>query len=1173
MNEFHPTPDQKRAIRSVDSATVVTAGAGTGKTAVLVGRYLELLDRGARPDQIVAITFTNKAASEMRQRLRAEIRERGAKSRPEKNRWREIGRDLETAVIDTIHGFCAGLLRRYPHLAGLDPEFTLLDEYEQAILIDGLLRETVGDFLGGRWQGERAAAVKEREALMSLLETYSLDTLLAGLRSLYRSKRRTALSWGEILSRTSSCLTEGGGPLASPSFPGAELRREVELLLHDLAGGMAAGTVFARRFEEESLALDDLLRSLESSRLDTGGQAASTIADLVKGNVPRAVRPRVERIRALARSCETAADARLEEAACSAAGCILMEFVRRLGRAKAESGELDFDDLVHRLLALLQHHPTAVEELRSRYLYYLVDEFQDTDEVQWAILQLLAATDRLFLVGDANQSIYRFRGADVGVFRRVRESMKECGAVCVTLGDSFRSSPDLLEVLNQVFRRHWPDCVPLSAHRTPDHRRVSPPVELLLIPCDDGETAGARRDREASLLAGRIHQLVDEEGWSYGDICVLCRATTHIGRLEDVFLSDGVPCHVVGGRGFYDVREVRDLRAALLWLSDLEDDLALAAVLRSPLVGLDDNTITVVAGAKDDSLWNRVCHACDAIAGGLEFHGAGSDSRRSFPVDQITEEQKVALREARLLLSGWREAAADLPLPDLLGRIVNDSGYYSLLVLRPGGERALANLDKLIDVAARLDHRMPLHQFANYLEELAIIAEKEGQAQIEDESGQVVRIMTVHQAKGLEFPVVIIPFSDSVPSPRRSQFILDTRGYLGATIVTPQGEQKRGPLFSALWDEEKAQQWEEEKRIFYVACTRARDYLILSGLGEGKGTSLRPGSGESYFQWFLGHDQWSETEIRLTEVSDKSGESGDSTAPREERCRAGDWGNEVQARVHSPLLGTVLPARQEGPLLLPVTSLVDYMHCPRLYLLRHLLGWPALFDTPAGVSSAPREEENEPGVDPLLFGTIVHEACELLPVTGLVGAVEQALSDSGIVPGSPTGEAVAGRVNAIIARFAESTLYGEISASPDIFREWDFAVPLEGPPRCAALLVGKIDAMFSSPCGHWTVVDYKSDPISPRQLEERRDFYQLQQQLYAYAAEKATGGLVDRALLHFLIPGVTTEVNVERPTLQGVITSAREAADHLRKYVAAQDFPPKETDMCSWCGYRYCCTK
>lgn len=834
------TPQQQQAIQSLARHICVDAGAGSGKTRVLVDRIVHLIATGqTRLEEIVAITFTEKAALEMKERLRKAFRRNAPKDDPEAfSQWRDLERRVDTAHITTIHAFCSRLLRENALYLDLDPDFGLISDAETALMLQASVESVMIDLLE-----------KGDPAMVRLATSHTLTDLQSLCKSLLlrrgvveRIRRRGGMetpeavlaTWNEAVQKEQHRYLKNlhGNPRIPALILGL---RSFEGLCDDPEEGREAW---------RSAMVDDLEKLQEGTPLEEAEQILRGFLKNPYGNGKKKLWPSEEiydavfnlqkKVTAFAQ--EVLLDEKVYKfdevltAESAQLTCDLLQLDEQVNRAydeaKRNASLLDFDDLVLLALKVLRGKDTLRQQTAKRIKFLLLDEFQDTDGQQLELARLLhdeAEGPALFIVGDPKQSIYYFRGAEVEIFHQERDASSEV----IRLDTNFRSLPDVLGFVNDFFKRSNLLCAverykPMGIARTAEGgARVG-----ILLSDQPGDfagnwTVGDYREREAAQIAAQIQRLcapdstatvVDEHTGArrrpdYGDIALLFRAMSNVGLYEEALRKAGIPYMVVAGTGFYERQEVVDVINILKVLADPWDEPALLAYLRGPVVALSDDDIV------------RMCRR-----GTLTEVALGDKTPAGLDYPERLHRARAILASLRAHLAG--------PLPALVDHLLEITGLEAVLLSQFLGLQKVSNLRKLANLAREQAARgkLTLRQFVNYLDEVHSYQVREGEAGMQPDGEGAVTLMTIHKSKGLEFPVVFLP--DMAQAARGGrEHSLQIHRQLGITLrlAGDEGKRQDTPLGALIKRRVKEEEGAESARVLYVALTRARDYLYLCG--------------------------------------------------------------------------------------------------------------------------------------------------------------------------------------------------------------------------------------------------------------------------------------------------------------------------------------------------------
>jgi ATP-dependent helicase/nuclease subunit A len=837
-------PDAEARAFAADPAenVVLEASAGTGKTSVLVTRYVNLLGRGIDPANILAMTFTRKAAAEMRERIIRELRAGAERSAFDRDRWLALRDRVGDIHISTIDAFCLSLLREFPLEADLDPGFALADETEVPRLIDESLDRALAIFVArARLDADLALVLAQlgiartREGLAHLLRRRLvardvLDRFLARGPADLTADRVCAAALASI---DELCAAFDGGLGAFiASGPVQHARFQV------LAGELRARHTYAPR---DHAAVRGLLDRLAAHFLGNDGKPRTStsrlppyvVNDYASAALGRAHRAEVVRLGGQVEQIVFAFKRDLNALLARGVRHMFAIAAAEYRRALNERSVLDYSDVLEKAVDLLRRMDEFSQSrfrLEGRFHHVLVDEFQDTSRKQWELISLLvrawgegqglAASPSIFIVGDRKQSIYRFRDAEVSVLREAGEfvaALRPGGRPRRSIARSFRAVPELLSFVNDVFAEIGggsgrPDDFTYDASDRFPVPDIGDPRGPAL-----GIAAAADADAAAAAVAAEISRILAKDSVRDkqtgvarqvrpGDIGILFRSRASHREFEQALADRGVPTYVYKGLGFFDADEIKDVSALIRYLADPHSELRSAAFLRSRFVGLSDEALARLAPKFSDAIL-----------------------RQPAPehVSTLAEPDRRALDCARACVPGWIQSVDRVPPADLLESILPASAYaYELR--GPRRDQAWENLKKMRGLIRRIQNRgyATLARIADHLDSLT--AGDESNAALE--AIDAVNLMTVHAAKGLEFPIVfLVNLAKGASGPPKPIRAVET-------------DVSIGPFVSDSDEAERAREREETKRLLYVAITRARDRLYLSSVLKDGQFAAGPGS-------------------------------------------------------------------------------------------------------------------------------------------------------------------------------------------------------------------------------------------------------------------------------------------------------------------------------------------
>jgi ATP-dependent helicase/nuclease subunit A len=1092
--------EQQQAAVEATGEVFVSAGAGTGKTAVLVERFVRAVcDRGLDVDSILVITYTRRAAGELRTRIRAALGERGRQ---------DLARELDGAWISTIHGFCLRLLKSYPFAAGLDPRFRELDDAQGAVLRSEAFKQALAEF-----------CAEDEPDRLRLLATYGAD----GLRRMLTGVYETLRSAGRDLDLATEILPELDDRVAE---------------LRDAATGLAGdppATEIQRGNAEQVLALlerdtrPDRLMDLSGFR--ASGERAASYEEARKAVERAALDEAAIRDRVL-----------LQE--------LLTRFAAAYSEAKARESALDFEDLQLHARNLLRDNETIRDRESLRFRSIMVDEFQDTNRLQCDLVDLLRSPEaELFFVGDEFQSIYGFRHADVGVFRARRAKAEQL----LPLTRNYRSRAEVLAAVNELFGAHFGDeFQPLHAGAEFPDPVFGHPVELLVTDKASYKDSGVHwRRGEARSVARRVRELVDTGAASPGEIVLLFAAGTDAEWYEDELRKAGLPTYRATGKGYFGQQQVADLLAYLRLLHNRYDDKALLSVLASPFVGMSNDALALLRRAASKR----------PLFAGLE---------RTLPPGLSSRDERLLLA-FRQRFDRLAAAHTRLSLERLCERIVSEHDYDLAVLAQWDGRRRYANMRKLARLARSYEElRGPdIEGFVRFVAEQQAVGARELEAVAEEEGADVVRLLTIHAAKGLEFKVVIVADAgrDKAP-PSPDEILALSDGRFGFRVADPVTTKRRGAFdYDEVREARRVEEQAEKLRLYYVAMTRAKDRLIVSGsLDREKAADASTPIG-----WVLGR---LDADAELAAATDAPLEIQRNDARlvvRVDRHREQDWAAadvEAEAEILSDEGQLALFASlEEIPAALPAPQLPALVAPPEPPLHRtRRLSFTALstFDQcsykyyairVAGMAERrpDRGGEGDGGLRATEIGDAVHRLLEQVDLSApSMPDVEQVREWYGTV----SDEEVE-RISVFVSSYCESELSARIAQLPRVDKERHFTFLQDG-----VLVHGYLDALYLEGT-RALVLDYKTNIIgesSPEEIVE--EGYRLQRLVYALACFRAGAEEVE-VVYHFLErPSAVVSTTF---TLEQVAELEAELSAGIAR-IHAGDFRPTPSEFaCSSC--------
>lgn len=1116
------TQTQKQAIEAPPHISLtISAGAGSGKTTVLVERILHLVGEGCELEKMLVVTFTRAAAASMRNKLQQALEKRAA---TDKDGWyRRALEQLVTTEISTLHAFCKNALQRFYFLTPLPPDFTILDERKAALLrqkalqqaleeasaraeTDPLWQKRLSMFLQGRNADSLVNAVDF--AARTLFESSHPGEAAKEIMALYQKPLTEEHPWvaaerGRALDRLNAAgelFSQAGALLPPGSTLQANINHALDMLqalrtcpLLELPANLQAFKAVTQKKLDFPAAQEFL------SLWETAKQAVKDLRDSVRPYC----HPQAQQ------------DIMATGEALEALFTVALDFLQRYLESKLAEGGCEFDDLEQQMVDLLENHPAAAAELRAGYEYIFVDEYQDTNPKQDRIAELISRGGNLFVVGDVKQSIYRFRRAEPQLFLRRLSGP----GTRIDLSHNFRSQARVQQCVNWLFARLM---TPAAAElRFDEAARMTPPeggwqtrvgnpgcacgqgayplpccadtaAEILLVPKKGGGPELeelTQREAEAEAAADRIAELLTQTVYDpllracrpieFRDIVLLSRQEKSVSPTYiDVFARRGLPLYSQPAGGFFDRYEVALCLQLLRVLERREEDVPLLAVLLSPIGGFTARELAELRAGQEGPVYQSLLFA--------------------------KENAKVA-RFLQLLdrLSFLSHATA---LEAFLWRLYQETGLLCWAAALPGGAFRAENLRLLASRAAEYDadfHRGAAG-FVQYAASLREAGTQYATALAENEDENVLRFMSIHKSKGLEFPIVLLCECGSrLDKPRTAQLAADSVLGMGMQAVWEQDScfTRRATLpLCAIREEKARKERAEDVRLLYVAMTRASQKLILLGKGEDIPAFMPPDpllSADSFFGWIFpllaggGHP----FAVRRAEA----GRGAKKTAAAAESARL--------------LTGRLTPEEQAWK-----------QRLQQRFAWRYPYQAATAQPVKQAVTTAPGRITLELPQNPeeqaaALAGTGAHIFLQRADLFGnLTQEADRLAAEGYLTPEQRAALPLAG-----IAKLAATPVFLQLAASPRVEKEAAFCVPVNQQEGVFTILQGKMDCYFETAEG-LCLLDYKLAKI---RTPEEAAAHAPQLRLYARALSDLTGRPVAHAYVCSLTAGQAVEISLE----------------------------------------------
>lgn len=1085
--ELELTDAQKDAVYTIDKNVAVSAGAGSGKTQVLSLRFLYILEKlgseaflasssgdsalQAKAEQIMAVTFTKAAATQMRERIRKAMNKRIAKAEAaidEDNNakivrfWRLQLKSLEKAHIDTLHSLCSKILRENPVDAGIDPQFRVAEDVEGKVFV----KDTIVDFV-------RRGLRNGDQDITKLAGIYGYQSLCDNLFSLY-SKIEDILA--------DEMVPEAYKKSVGENFNG---KQSAKKLIEALTALVEDRENITKKNSQGRVKLDNL------------NNALPRIIEGLNGDRPDYLECRTYFTRLniakdkifLMRNC-TNLMGEMDNAISNSAAIDqiknwlkLLRFVyQTVQAAKQKHNLMTFDDLEMRAVALMRNNPMICKKYADKFTHIMVDEFQDTNERQRQLLYMLCGGSptelkgkKLFIVGDSKQSIYRFRGAEVQVFADVCKDITNNG-LYVPMDTNFRSLDYVLDVVNGTFGPlmensaergmtfealkanvvHNPEEYEKDNHKHRQEELLLAPKKPEFIQIMWPKGQDGKRKAEAVAIVKKMQEvnreLQEKNGCTkpyYGEMAILLRTMTDAGDIINTLQEQGI-AYEMENKNFYELQEVLDIINLFKVLLSKNNELELAGILRSPYFGLDDTTLTELFLAdKEKKLWDNLLSMDIALA----------------------KDQAALVQHARHVLVELKEAVISLGPIEVWEELWQKLHPDYVLSCQPRGEIKLANLNILRNSCAEYCFSKGA-SLAQWMEHVAELRENGG-----EEKGTLptddnaVKIYSIHKSKGLEFPVVFVAQLDKKYNADKTSVRYLPKFGLGIRNQLEDGTLEDTGILRELKDANNLLEQDERVRQMYVAMTRAKERLYLTGIVEkGEPTAKNP-SGLKYTEWMSKlnniYSQETNNYIEMVQLDGETSFGSASCSAMEEQI---DTGLTIADEYISPLASYL----ENGPRSFSPSSLQTYLHCPRQYFYKYVIGLPLVegesdVDASAekAVISSMTASSNSNAQATLIsslsakdMGSVIHRALELYK-----GDLETALAQA-IKENAPLYEGDEARK--MLEGYLASDLYKRIPKKQ--LREQAFTLYAEN----GIVLSGIIDCLAFKPDGSLLIVDYKT---------------------------------------------------------------------------------------------------
>lgn len=1082
---------QQRAISTIDKNVAVNAGAGTGKTKVLTERFIEILEKGKlekdkEVESIVAITFTKKASQEMVDRIRKEIRNKFE----EEPKWRKYYRDMEKSNISTIHSFCAKMLRENSIEARIDPLFEVLEDHTSV----KLLKESIMEVL--------AKGLEENNEVYRMVRVFrrnNLDSLVNDFYKIYNIIRTVGLSFVEAKEKSLEYINglkieEDDLVIIKDTFIYLMDKLSKNSKIYKLREDPIWISFYNGDYSEEGL--PEILSYLYKN-LSTSAKEVDKINLLTLALEKTMLGSEVSNIWIY----NTILD-------------LLINIDESYSLKKRQIRSLDYDDLQIMILNLLDNKSIR-SKYQDKYKYIMIDEFQDTNELQKNIFYKLATVNseldkaNLFVVGDPKQSIYGFRGADIDVFYDVIDDIKQISKEeTITLEKNYRTVGTVLNFINNIFSKLMlSEYNSLSGFHKSNNQIDVEVLENLELEVPDGQSQSEYyRKYESELIAKRIKELVLSGEFKYGDFAILFRATTRNHIYEESLKNFGIPYYNSGGKRYFVQQEILDLINALKSISNPLDTIATIGFLRSPMIGLTDSSIYWILRQRDSTVYNSMVNSMN-------------DS-------DLDDSDKGKIKETINLFEELYQIRDFYGLSRLVDELISRTYFIESLLLKQGGKQSIANVYKFKGIVKDYEksNRATIEDFIDYLEEAR--DRDESQGKIESENADVVKILTIHKSKGLQFPVVIIPEMSTGGRGSQPNILFNKDIGIGVQLDSS----------SALYDSIKKnldkKDKEERERILYVAMTRAEKMLILGNQGKNQG-----------FKELI-NDIIDPMQCRMISDIDIEIEGYSKVRLINEELTS----YKSDAEIKLPLLYENPEYNKRHIERYSISQYLSFVDCNRKFYMDYYRKMTN------SVESIERVEE-EQSLSAIQKGNLVHKFCEhyRLGMDKTI-LIEKICKSFGISYNNDIGKELQPYIDNYLKQYNED--YDKK------YIEKPFYLKVKD-----SFITGIIDRINIKD-NKAEIIDFKTNEVKNKEVLANQ--YKPQLQLYAYVVKEIMGITIDKARILFLANGDYEDIDIDKDALQENISGIESFMQFVSEHNNLLDY--KKSERCSsYCKHKSIC--